>query len=109
MAYTQEDTLWEMDFKAEKHFPTLPLSSRISYHLQYERCTVNLAQKLSNFFCKELGSILGFAGQKVSVVSIQLCHIAKSIYRQYSSPQISTRDTFQDPPWMPETKDSTKP
>lgn len=29
--------------------------------------------------------------------------------RLYSSPPLSVKDMFQDPQWMPETTDSTKP
>lgn len=60
------------------------LSSLISYHLQYEYCTVNLAQsfgkELAKFFCKGVSSVLGFAGHKAN------CHIVKRIQRQHSSP-----------------------
>lgn len=71
-----------MDFKTLRNISLPYLPSLIPHHLQYECCTVNLAQDLVNFFCKGLASILGFAGHKVSAVITQLCHIAKSIPRQ---------------------------
>jgi len=100
-----------------KHLPkvprpnTIPLGVRVSTYKFGEDTNI------------QYGSIVySFAGKTWPRVSPMPCfafvfctfvflyfHQRNKTNRPYSSPPLSVKDMFQDPQWMPETTDSTRP